>query len=139
MQQQSLALVKTYFATKARRDKAAEDALFTEDVVHLIPLNPTGTPTPWFEYKGKKEVTDYQHQVLDNFSRLRMLDPRYTVSADGTTVFVEAKGDYLAVKGNKPYNNVYVFKFVVRDGQLAHVTEYANPVTYAKLMGMPIG
>jgi ketosteroid isomerase-like protein len=42
-------------------------------------------------------------------------------------------------EGDRPYNNVYVFKFVVHNGKITHVYEYANPVTYAKLTGLPIG
>jgi ketosteroid isomerase-like protein len=37
------------------------------------------------------------------------------------------------------YNNLYVFKFVVKDGKITGVDEYANPVTFAKLAGFPIG
>ena len=139
VQQQSLDLVKTYYEVKGKRDLTAEVALFADDVTHTIPLNPSGDPSPWFAYKGKEEVTDYQRQVITNFSQLRMVDPQCTVSADGTTVFFEATGDYIATKEGKHYTNVYVFKFVIQDGKLKHITEYANPVTYALLMGMPIG
>jgi len=33
----------------------------------------------------------------------------------------------------------YVFKFVGRNGLLEEALEYANPVTYAKLVGHPLG
>lgn len=39
----------------------------------------------------------------------------------------------------RPYNNVYILKFVFRDGLTARITEYANPVTFAKLVGQPAG
>ncbi len=38
-----------------------------------------------------------------------------------------------------PYKNVYVFRFVLRGGLMVSVDKYANPVTYAKLAGLPIG
>jgi ketosteroid isomerase-like protein len=34
---------------------------------------------------------------------------------------------------------VHIFRFTFRGGQIAHIAEYANTVTYAKLAGMPIG
>ena len=113
--------------------------LFADDVVYTLPLNASGTPDPWFVYTGKQATSEYQRGVLQRFSQLRMLNQQYTVSSDGNTVFVETHGDYIAAEGNRPYNNVYVFKFVIRDGKITHVYEYANPVTYAKLAGLPIG
>ncbi len=68
---------------------------------------------------------------MECFKQIKMLEPRYFLSTDGSTVFVESKGDYIAQDGTA-YNNVYVFKFVVRDGKIAEGYEYANPVIYAK-------
>jgi hypothetical protein len=45
-----------------------------------------------------------------------MLEPTYFASTDGGNVFVESKGDYIAQDGSA-YKNVYIFKFVVRDGR----------------------
>ncbi len=56
-----------------------------------------------------------------------MLESRYFVSTDGGNVFVESRGDYVAQDGTA-YNNVYIFKFVVQDGKIAEVYEYANPL-----------
>ncbi len=46
-----------------------------------------------------------------------MLDLRYFLSTDDSNVFVESRGDYIA-QDCTAYNNVYVFKFVIRDGKL---------------------
>lgn len=139
IQQQSIDLVKSFYAAKERRDLEATVGLFADDVVYTLPLNASGTPDPWFVYDGKQTTSEYQRGVIQRFSQLRMMDRQYTVSSDGSTVFVEARGDYIQAEGDRPYNNVYVFKFVVRDGKITHVYEYANPVTYAKLAGLPIG
>jgi ketosteroid isomerase-like protein len=58
---------------------------------------------------------------------------------DGGTVFAEARGDLIQAGTGTPYHNVYVFKFTLRDGQITHIAEYGNPVTFAKLAGMPVG
>jgi hypothetical protein len=75
VQQQSIDLVKSFYAAKERRDLEATVGLFADDVVYTLPLSASGTPDPWFVYTGK----------------------------------------------------------------ITHVYEYANPVTYAKLAGLPIG
>ena len=138
-QQQSIDLVKSFYAAKERHDLEATVNLFADDIIYTLPLNASGDPKPWFEYNGKQATADYQKAVLQRFSQIRMIDPRYAASVDGNTVFVETRGDYIAAEGSRPYNNVYVFKFVIRDGKFTHVSEYANPVTYAKIAGLPLG
>ena len=138
-QQQSLDIVQAFYAAKERRDLDATVEAFAEDADYVFPLNASGTSEPWFVYNGKAAVSDYQRGVLGRFSRLHMVDPEYTVSPDGDRVFVTAKGDYLQEDGNVPYNNVYVFRFAIADGKIHRVDEYANPVTYAKLAGLPLG
>ena len=76
---------------------------------------------------------------MQNFSRVRFLDPVYTVSADGSVVFCEAQGDLVGTKGNKLYYNVYVFKVTLRAGHIVGLGEYTNSIAYAKLMELPIG
>ena len=90
-------------------------------------------------FTGKAEVTAYIHTIIKNFRNIQFDSPQFTVSADGQTVFFEGQGQLLVADGNKPYTNVYVFKFVVRDGLLIHITEYANPVTYCRAFGIPLG
>ena len=134
----ALTLVKEFFAAKERHDLGATMAPFSEDAVYIFPLSASGKQENWFTYKGKEAVTKYQRQVLERFKQIRMLEPSYFVTADGSNVLVESRGDYIAQDGTA-YNNVYIFKFVIRDGKIAEGYEYANPVTYAKLAGLPIG
>lgn len=136
---QSIELVKSFFAAKERHDFDATMEPFAEDAVYTFPLNASGDPEPWFVYDGKQATADYQKSVLERFAQLKMLDSQYTANAEGDVVFVESRGDYIAHENNEHYNNVYVFKFVIADGKITHVYEYANPVTYAKLAGLPIG
>jgi ketosteroid isomerase-like protein len=76
--------------------------------------------------------------VLDRFEQIRMTDVEYTVGTEGGRVFVTSRGDYRQGDGTA-CKNVYVFRFVLRGGLIVSVDEYANPVTYAKLAGLPIG
>jgi hypothetical protein len=34
---------------------------------------------------------------------------------------------------------VYVFRFAIADGKIQRADEYANPVTFARLAGIPLG
>ena len=134
----ALDLAKAFFAAKERHDLDATMELFGDDAVYIFPLAASGKQENWFTYEGKEAVTKYQGQVLERFKQIKMLDLRYFLSTDGSNVFVESRGDYIAQDGTA-YNNVYIFKFVIRDGKIAEGYEYANPVTYAKLAGLPIG
>lgn len=134
----ALGLVKAFFAAKERHDLEATMKLFSDDALYIFPLAASGRQENWFTYEGKEAVTKYQGQVLERFKQIKMLEPRYFVSTDASNVFVESRGDYIAQNGTA-YNNVYIFKFVIRDGKIAEGHEYANPVTYAKLAGLPIG
>ena len=135
----TLDLAKTFFAAKERHDLDSTMDLFAESAVYSFPLNASGDPAPWFRYEGKQAIAKYQQGVLTRFSQLHMVEQRFYESTDGETVFVECKGEYIACEGNISYNNVYVFRFTGSNGRLESVLEYANPVTFAKLAGLPIG
>jgi ketosteroid isomerase-like protein len=61
----------------------------------------------------------------------KFADRRITVSADGTTSFVQSNGDFVTTDG-RPYRNVYVFRFDWVDDKIVAWEEYANPVTIVK-------
>ena len=133
----SRAVVETFFRTKEKHDLEGLTALFADNVVYTFPLPASGAQENWFVYDGKNATVEYQRKTLDAFSQLKMRDMQIAVSQDGNTVFVESRGDYVSKEG-KPYNNVYIFKFVLENGKIVKAFEYANPVTYALLVGLPI-
>ena len=136
---QNLESAKLFFLALEKHDKIALDVLLDAEVVEVIPLSNTGDPKPFSEFKGKDAVIGYLHGIIDNFVQTVLLNKRYYVSDDGSTVFVEANGDLIQAKTNKPYNNVYIFKFVFADTKIIHISEYANPIAYSKIAGLPIG
>lgn len=136
-QDTSKAIVEAFFSTKEKHDLEGLTALFADNVVYTFPLPASGAQENWFVYDGKDATVEYQRKTLGAFSQLKMRETQVTISAGGDTVFVEARGDYISKEG-KPYNNVYIFKFVLEGGKIAKVFEYANPVTYALLVGLPI-
>jgi ketosteroid isomerase-like protein len=135
----TLELAKTFFEAKSRHDIDTTMATFAATANYIFPLPASGEQKDWFRYEGKAAITEYQTKTLKAFSQIRMFDQQFYESTDGETVFVESRGDYIAEEGKRHYNNVYVFKFVGRKGLLEEVLEYANPVTYAQLVGLPLG
>ncbi len=131
--------VKTFFDALEKHDVSLLTPLLADDIVETIPLSNTGASEPFATYEGKEAVVGYLGTIVQNFSRTVLVDKEFTVSEDGGKVFVESKGDLIQAGTEAPYENRYVFKFVFRNGLITHIREYANPITFAKLVGMPVG
>jgi Phenazine biosynthesis protein A/B len=87
------------------------------------------------EVRAKRFV----HFVLDNFKQAVMVDRQTFITDDGATVFVEGRGDLILKQTGQPYRNIYVFRFSISDGKITEIREYANPVIYAKALGLKVG
>ncbi len=61
---------------------------------------------------------------------------RWTVSADGRTVFLEARGDAVVEHSGAPYRNLYVMRFDIEAEGITRVVEYADGDLYMEL-GIP--
>ena len=135
----ALDMAQTFLKALEDHDLALVEPLLADDVTESLPLSNTGDPEPWLFFEGKEAVMGYLGQIVRDFSRVVMVDKEYSVTEDGGTVFVEAKGDLIYAETSAVYENVYVFKFVTRAGKIIRISEYANPIAYAKLVGFPIG
>lgn len=69
---------------------------------------------------------------------MTLTDVRVTPAADPDIVFLEARGD-MVVKPDKVYSNLYIYKVRLRNKLIVEILEYANPVTFAKVNGLPLG
>jgi len=132
-------IVTTYLNALEEQDIDALSGLLTEGATIEIPLSNTGDLNPWFLFEGKPAALNYIRTIFQNFAQVKLLDRSVYVAEDGRTVFVEAKGDLIQRSTSASYRNRYVFKFTIRDGKVARVSEYANPVPFAKLMGIGLG
>jgi len=135
----ALDMAQTFFTALEDHNLALVAPVLAEDVTESIPLSNTGSAEPWSYLEGKEAVMGYLGTIVQNFSRVVLADKEYSITEGGDTVFVEAKGDLIYAETGDAYNNVYVFKFVTRAGKIISISEYANPITLAKLFGMPIG
>jgi ketosteroid isomerase-like protein len=135
----SRSVVETLVAALESGDLDVIEPHLADDVIEVIPYAPNGEPEPFGVFTGKDAVLRYLADIVRGFSKRALTDRVLYAAGDGGTVFLEAKGDLVQAGTGTPYRNVYIFKFTFRDGQIAHIAEYANPVTFAKLAGMPIG
>ncbi|SEQ10403.1 Ketosteroid isomerase-related protein [Devosia sp. YR412] len=113
--------------------------LMTDSPVIEIPFSSSGDTAPWFEFNGKEKALGYIGTIFQNFSQVKLNDRTTYLADDGKTAFVETKGDLIQRNTGASYRNVYVFKFTIQHGRISHVSEFTNPVAFAKLMGMPLG
>ncbi len=132
------AAIEAFFKGVEEHDADLVASLLAEDVLQEIPFNPSGSMAPVARFEGKKAAMGYWTQVVTSFSRTVLVDKRIYAAEDGT-IFFEGKGDLVHAASGAAYKNLYVFKFVFRSNLISQITEYSNPVTYAKLVGAPIG
>ena len=132
-------VVDEFFRALSDRDVSIASAVFTEETVEIIPLAMAGGTEPEHVFDGKDAVLGYLQTILDNFKQAVMVDRKTFITDDGATVFVEGRGDLILEKTGQPYRNIYVFKFSISDGKIAEIREYANPVIYAKALGLKVG
>lgn len=134
-----LDLAEIFFEALEQHDISLVERHLSDDVVEVIPFSNTGKSDPFYVFNGKAEVLGYLKTIVTNFSRVVLTDKRYSVTDQGSAVFLQAEGDLVQARTGTKYQNVYVFKFEIRDGKIVHIDEYANPITYSLLAGLPIG
>ncbi len=128
-----------FFRALSERDLSIANAVLTKETEEIIPLAMAGGTDPERVFDGKDAVLGYLQTILDNFKQAVMVDRKTFITNDGTTVFVEGRGDLILEKTGQPYRNIYVFKFSISDGKITEIREYANPVIYAKALGLKVG
>lgn len=135
----SLALVEGLFAALQSGDLSPVGPNLAADVTGVLPYAPSGNPEPFRMFRGRDAVMGYLGSVVAFFSQRTLSGLACYATGDGSTVFAEARGDFVRAGTGAPYRNVYVFKFTIRDGLITYIAEYANPVPVAKVLGLPIG
>ncbi|MBX9387856.1 nuclear transport factor 2 family protein [Streptomonospora nanhaiensis] len=129
---------RAFLAALESKDLAQLENTLHPDATLTIPLAPSGDPEPFGRFEGKEQVLGYFRGVTEIMARIEFADLRVSVTADAATSFVQAKGNF-TTPDDRPYPNVYVLRADWSDGKLIAVEEYANPVTFAKHFGVPIG
>jgi ketosteroid isomerase-like protein len=132
----ALTVVERYMDAMRARDRAAVDALVADDAVFEYPFSRSGNTEPGAgrRFEGREAVMrDYVDRGFAILTKIDWTDPVFTPSADGRTVFLEARGDMLLVN-DVPYRNHYVVRFDVSDGRIVRMAEYMNTVTASQAL-----
>lgn len=87
--------------------------------------------------KGKPDIMAYTKGLMDNFQKVKWIDTRWEVSATGHEVYFFGKGDMITAKSGKPYRNVYVTRFDVRQGHIVEINEIGDAMLYMGLGILP--
>lgn len=122
------------------QDLDAVRSCMAEDIVLEIPFSESGQVEDgkFRRYTGVEEVSGFWATAFRaEGESAGPCNCEITVSADGTTVFLETYGK-LTMADGRDYRNRYVMKMVTRDGFVTHVREYYNPIQSAYAFGRPI-
>ncbi|NJC04246.1 ketosteroid isomerase-like protein [Sphingomonas kaistensis] len=133
--------VRAFLAAMTAKDRSAVAALIDDAAVFQYPFDRSGKTEAgsWRRFTGRDAVlTGYVDGAFAKIARIGWTEADFTPSADGRTVFVEARGDMLLATG-AVYRNRYVLRFDLHRGRIRGMKEYMNPVTAALAAGLPLG
>jgi ketosteroid isomerase-like protein len=125
--------IRRFFRAVAAQDPAALADSITDDAIYEIPFSESGSSEPWGfrSFHGAAAVVDFwMATVAGGLQNLGPEDVELSITADGSRVFIEQRGNMILSDG-RPYRNKYVFRFSIRDGRVSHVREYLNPIIAA--------
>lgn len=124
--------VDEFFRALSERDLSIASAVLTKEAVEIIPL---AKRLP-IHHNGLLEAAEDELNVTKD--RVLAIENPFRID-DGATVFVEGRGDLVLKQTGQPYRHIYVFRFSISDGKITEIREYANPVIYAKALGLKVG
>ncbi len=136
----TLQQTQAFFAAMENESLEQIEALLDDDVVNTLPFAASGATTEdaFRIFTGRAEVMGYFAGALGRIPEVAFTDPEITVSADGTTAFVETRGAMVLADG-RDYANLYVWRIDFTEGRISAITEYLNPVTAALAFNVPLG
>src|SRR5262249_40847192 len=105
-------------------------ALLTDDSVMECVLGLDGDNAPRRFWDGMAGARDHYDRAFDAVESIEFTDVAINQTLDANLVFAEALGS-MTMSNGRPYANGYVFRFQLRDGRIATLWEYCNPVTAA--------
>jgi ketosteroid isomerase-like protein len=119
----------SYFTLLVRRDMDHFEQIWTDDAVQQVPFTPEGlgnvVPTA---FKGKDAIVSHYRTVTKNRREHVFWIDRIHNTSDGNCVIVEAHARSIIGETGAVYENSYVCVFHVRNGKIAELKEYANPL-----------
>ncbi|MFD2577707.1 nuclear transport factor 2 family protein [Novosphingobium colocasiae] len=134
-------VLRRFYRAIVQRDMAALSDTLTEDAIYEFPLSETGSsdPADCRRYIGRDAVVAFWQAT----SAIDMLfaapeDVTCSILADGSRLFFLEQRGNITLPSGFAYRNRYIFRYDFRDGQIALVREYLNPVISAIAFGRPL-
>jgi ketosteroid isomerase-like protein len=127
------ALARAMLDRFSARDVPAVLDLWADDGVWEFPFAPPGFPP---RLEGKEAIRAFQAPAVDGIERLEYHDVEvYELTPSET--FVEFRTEARLLSG-ATYSNRYVARFVARDGLIAYVREWFDPIVLARAFGLDL-
>jgi uncharacterized protein len=105
---------------------------FTDDVVFEAPYyREDKAPLA----SGREAMARVFDRMKETFTSVNYQVKRFIPAVDPDLVIVEVRGDNAVANSDKRYQNDYLFLVQCRDGKIAHIFEYSNPVVYKTAVG----
>lgn len=118
-------LVRKHVSLVGSAEAAQFADLYTEDASMDFPYAPqhhTG------RLGDRAAILRFLGRVGEFFSDIEMGEPKIFETSDPNVVIAEYTGASNSKETGKPYRQNYIAVVTVRDGKIAHIREYYNPV-----------
>jgi len=119
----------SYFTLLVRRDMDGFANIWTEDAVQQVPFTPEGlgkvVPAA---FNGRESIATHYRTVTKNRREHIFWIDHIHRTVDPNCVIIEAHARSVIGETNAVYENNYVCVFHIRDGRIAELKEYANPL-----------
>jgi ketosteroid isomerase-like protein len=130
--QESLRVVKDFFAAMGGGDKEELLALVAEDIEWIIP----GEDWPLAgTHRGHAGLADVLQKASDEVEMTYPKPPEFVAQGDRVFVIGVATGKIKAT--NKTFKDDWVFDITVRNGKLTIIREYIDTQALARASEMP--
>ena len=130
------AVVLGYFLSMKGKDWNAFEALWAEDAVQISPFRPDGLdnfiPSA---FNGRAELMAHYRSALAKRREHEFWIDGLHRTEDPDVIIVECRGRSVVGENDRLYENAYVFIFTMRDGAIARLVDYANPLPIMRAFG----
>jgi uncharacterized protein len=125
--EESVQIVKDFFAAMGSTNKQALLALVAEDIEWIIP----GEDWPLAgTHRGQAQLAAVLQKASDEVETTYPKPPEFVAQGDRVLVVGVATGKIKAT--NKPFKDDWVFDITVRDGKVTRIREYIDTQALAR-------
>jgi uncharacterized protein len=123
------AVALSYFSLLVRKDLDRFANIWNEDAVQRVPFTPEGLGKFVPEaFVGRQAIVNHYRAAIRNRRNHVFWIDQIHNTADPGCVIVEARASSIIGETDAVYENNYVCVFHIRNGKIAELREYANPL-----------